>query len=395
MKLSVRHLWDYSCCHFDISAQATAKINRPASDAQVTSGQRALADAQFSVSRINAVTKLKGPKPPKGSSALENQNNFVYVVNATLSDGGTYLLDLDTGSSDTCFVDVYGSGYALGDVYKGAVGIGSVGAKIAFGVFSLESVLSGYSDDLLGLAYLSLGTVSKQIFSFYLSNANDGDNGEVTFEGYDSKRFTGPITYLPVKTPVLLSDPDNFYWWTFSGSGSVNPGTNDANGATPYAIADTGTTLLILANTTVYNICQVLELTYDDDFRWFTYDTNNTLPSVDFHLSGAKFSIPSSVYSFDTGSSSSYLGITNGGDGLPIFGDVFNKVAYTTLTKFRTELLEYWLVHIKFTMEVDESVDLLDIAAVLLDSFGGTEEVWILGYHKSKQFDQLRQYQLD
>jgi hypothetical protein len=36
---------------------------------------------------------------------------------------------------------------------------------------------------------------TKKIFGFYLSNQQDGDNGEFTFGGINEKRFTGPITY--------------------------------------------------------------------------------------------------------------------------------------------------------------------------------------------------------
>ncbi|KAJ3118390.1 hypothetical protein HK100_000622, partial [Physocladia obscura] len=238
--------------------QFTVPVTRETGSSYKFPAQRAIADAHHTVNRF---AKTKGPKPPK-TSGLTNEENEIYVVNATFSDGNTFTLDFDTGSSDTwirgpsCSGDsasctgaavnvssagitdlyasyavVYGSGVSAGDVVSGTVLIGKAKVKITVGVTGFSG-----SDGLLGLGYSSLGTMSNQIskysgisgnwfdasnvknkvFSFYLSNQADGDNGEVTFGGYDTSKFTDPITWLPVVKPVLIGGPDEFLWWTFS-----------------------------------------------------------------------------------------------------------------------------------------------------------------------------------
>lgn len=126
----------------------------------------------------------------------------------------------------------YGSGFVKGDIYKGEVGIGSMKATIPFGVSSFEEGFddNGASDGLLGLGFDSISTISGEIkqsasfvdglglsassnvFSFYFSNAKEGDKGQVTFGGYDAAKFKGDITWLP------LSEKS---FWQFKWTGAA------------------------------------------------------------------------------------------------------------------------------------------------------------------------------
>ncbi|KAJ3119744.1 Vacuolar protease A [Physocladia obscura] len=371
-------------------AQFTVPVGRAIRNVNITAAERALGDAAYSVNRVSSVVKLRGPRPPrppKNSDALENLGNEAYIVNVTLSDGNNYTIDLDTGSSDTWliglntsspgitsldseYLDFYGGGIAFGDVYKGTLSIGKASATIALGNALIEDVLPLAADGLLGLAYSALSAISEEvnttlptnwfdasnienkIFGFYLSNAANGDNGEVTFGGYDREKFYGPIKWLDVQAPTLIGDGNEFLWWAFStnnitwsvrphaaagipgGSGPINPGNADPNGPTPYAIADTGTTLSILPNTTAYGIAEALGLSFNDSIGWYTFEYSETasLPPVNIHFNSTTFAIPSSVYAYDYGGFNLF-GIVNGGDTLSIFGDIFSRVAYTIFDK--------------------------------------------------------------
>ncbi|KAJ3123752.1 Vacuolar protease A [Physocladia obscura] len=210
------------------------------------------------IGKFNAVTN---------SAPLLDIQDELYATNVTLSDGNLFRIDLDTGSSDTwirgsnCYGDKscsgsfavysdfnftglyylveYGSGAVAGAVFKAGVTLAGLTANFLIGLSEIEIDIGG-SDGLLGLGFSSIGVISSfisplkgiggnwvdalnlnnPVFAFYLSNANDGDNGEVTFDGYDSSKFTGNITWIPLINYVTdyLGNPSPGYWiFDFSG----------------------------------------------------------------------------------------------------------------------------------------------------------------------------------
>ncbi len=217
--------------------------------------------------------------------ALYNEQDLAFLINVTLPNKKWYLLQFDTGSADTWFrgadcianddascppnarsvstdplsaglvdlnlsyFDIYGTGYAVGEVYKTAVTIGGVSATIAVGVTSIESDDQGM-DGILGMGYESLGVISSQVtpvtkvagnwfdaastfatreFGVYLSNTENGFTGEVTFGGYDTSRYSGTITWFPL-VKLLPTGPSSVYGyfaisiakWTWSVSANTN-----------------------------------------------------------------------------------------------------------------------------------------------------------------------------
>jgi cathepsin E len=65
-------------------------------------------------------------------------------------------------------------------------------------------------------------------------------NGELTFGGTDSSKYTGSITY----TPITSTSPANEYWGI---NQSINYGSTHILSTTA-GIVDTGTTLILIAS---------------------------------------------------------------------------------------------------------------------------------------------------
>jgi saccharopepsin len=106
-----------------------------------------------------------------------------------------------------------------GIVANDVMTIGDLKIKnVDFGEATKEPGLAfafGKFDGILGLAYdtisvermvppfykmIDQGLLDEKKFAFWLGNAdNGGEGGEATFGGVDEKRFTGKITYSPVR----------------------------------------------------------------------------------------------------------------------------------------------------------------------------------------------------
>ena len=88
----------------------------------------------------------------------------------------------------------------------------------------------------------SKGLISSDLIgvSFEPTTSETSTNGELTFGGTDSSKFTGSITF----TPVTSTSPASFYWGI---NQSVKYGTTTISSSTA-GIVDTGTTLLYLAS---------------------------------------------------------------------------------------------------------------------------------------------------
>ncbi|KAJ3106529.1 hypothetical protein HDU97_006122 [Phlyctochytrium planicorne] len=309
------------------------------------------------------------------NAPLTNNQDFVYFCPVTVGNGQTFNLDLDTGSADTwvrgasctasddsctgpklstsdstltstgkTFSTSYGSGSVSGNIYKGPVTIGGATASaLNFGVSTKEQGFGGI-DGLVGLAFASIsnigGSVSGQTnfvdalgftgaqnqFGFYLSNSKDGDSGEVTFGGYDSSKIAGPITYIPLNSQT---------YWQFSTSGlKYSVKTTTGSFSVTKAIADTGTSLLILDTAAANAINKAIGAgAYDSSQGIYPIACNlvSTAPDVSFTFGGATFSIPASVYIISDGAGGCVSGITQGASsfGLAIFGDTFLRQYYS------------------------------------------------------------------
>ncbi|KAG1252412.1 hypothetical protein G6F68_011797 [Rhizopus microsporus] len=173
--------------------------------------------------------------------------------------------------------------YGDGSSASGILGTDTVtlgGLKIAKQTIELAkreatSFQSGPSDGLLGLGFdsittvrgvktpvdnlISQGLISKPIFGVYLGKESNGGGGEYIFGGYDSSKYSGSLTTIPV------DNSNGWYGITIKGTtiGSSKVSSSFS------AILDTGTTLLILPN----NVASAVARSYgaSDNASCFLY----------------------------------------------------------------------------------------------------------------------------
>lgn len=118
-------------------------------------------------------------------------------------------------------------------------------------------------------------------------------------------------------------------FWGFT-AGSYSTGGRSFSGSVGSAIADTGTTLLLLPDAAVdsyYNYVQTAY--YDDNQGGYIFQCGDTLPSWSVKIGSGTFTIPGSYINYapiDNSGQYCYGGIqSNSGIGFTIFGDIFLK----------------------------------------------------------------------
>ncbi|CAF0752543.1 unnamed protein product [Adineta steineri] len=243
----------------------------------------------------------------------------------------SFLIDFDTGSSDlwvpsskctsgcsgfskytssasTTYIPngkAFSISYGDGSGAKGTFCIDTVtinGIAVRNQTFAQCTSLSGMSGDpsdgILGLAYQSLtsggekpvfynmwsqGLIAEPIFSFYLNpDASASTGGELIFGGVDSTKYTDSITYIPVALEG---------YWEFQMTKVTVGSTVIASLA--YAIADTGTTLIIGPSKQVTALNVALGGKYDSSSGMYTVScttrTLSSFPNVTFTIGGTDF----------------------------------------------------------------------------------------------------------
>jgi len=267
-----------------ITLSAAKRINALGTT-KLVEGDRARASALRA--RVEASQSGNVVSDAAAASSNTGTNVLVEYV-ATVSVGSpatTYTLGIDTGSSNTWIgadkaykktstsvqtknkVEVsYGSGSFSGTEYTDTVSLSSA-LSITAQSIGVASTSEGFSvDGLLGIgpADLTLNTLSPantttiptvtdNLFSqgkipehlvavaFAPTTTDNNANGELTFGGTDSSKFTGSITY----TPITSTFPASAYW-------GINETITYGTASTPIlanaaGIVDTGTTLLLLS----------------------------------------------------------------------------------------------------------------------------------------------------
>ena len=236
----------------------------------------------------------------------------------------------------------YGDGSSSsGDVYTDVVTVGGVTyAKQA--VESAQQVSSSFTSDsandgLLGLAFSSINTVSptqqKTFFDnvksslaspLFAANLKKGTPGTYDFGYIDSSKYTGSISYVPVKS--------SNGFWEFTGSGYA-VGSGSFVSTSIDAIADTGTTLLLLPSSVVRAYYKkVSGAQSSSTYGGYVFPCSATLPSFTFGAGSYRGVIPGSYINYapvTDGSSTCYGGIqSNAGIGFSIYGDILLKAQY-------------------------------------------------------------------
>ncbi|KAK4704863.1 hypothetical protein P7C70_g1350, partial [Phenoliferia sp. Uapishka_3] len=236
----------------------------------------------------------------------------------------------------------YGDGsMASGDVYTDSVALGSItipNQAIELASKLSSSFLQGGSDGLLGLAWPSINTVTpnavatpvenmineklinSSIFSVKLTKG--GVDGFYTFGEIDSSVTNEPILYAPV-------DNSQGFWSFPSTTFTVNGESQTLDGGS--AIADTGTTLMLLpdsAVTAIYDAIPGAKL--DSSQGGYVYPASATIPSLTFAVGDNFFTLNAEDFAYgDATDGFVFGGIQSAGNlGFSIFGDIFLKSVY-------------------------------------------------------------------
>lgn len=253
--------------------------------------------------------------PSQSSSAQELQG---YTWNITYGDGSS--------SSGNVYTDT---------VTVGGISVTGQAVELAEQVSS-QFIQDTASDGLLGLAFSSINTVTpQQQTTFFDSAINEGllaanvftadlqagAPGTYDFGFIDSSKYTGSITYAAV---------DNSQgFWEFTGSGYAI-GSASFKSSSIDAIADTGTTLLLLDNSIVTAYYKkVSGSSYDSSQGGYTFPCSATLPSFTLGIGNYHAVIPGTFMNYaptDNSGTTCYGGIqSNNGIGFSIYGDIFLK----------------------------------------------------------------------
>ncbi|OBT42007.1 hypothetical protein VE00_06655 [Pseudogymnoascus sp. WSF 3629] len=263
----------------------------------------------------------------------DNQQNGQVEYNPTLSSTAK---KMDGATWDI----IYGDGSASsGIVYTDVVSIGGVTVK-SQAVESAQQVSASFQADaassgLLGLAFGKINTVQPLQQKTFFENAMNNlasplftvnlmkqAAGSYDFGYINASEHTGEIQYTPVDS--------SRGFWGFNPSG-FQVGNSSFNASSWYAIADTGTSLLLLPSGMV-NIywSAVSGAKFDALQGGYTFPCNTTLPSFTFGVEEYRGVIPGHFMNYAAITKATCFGGIQSSDalGFSIFGDVALKAQF-------------------------------------------------------------------
>ncbi|EIM92896.1 aspartic peptidase A1 [Stereum hirsutum FP-91666 SS1] len=289
------------------------------------------ARAKSLVDRANA--KINGLSSDAVVSVPAENQAVSYVVNVGVgSPATTYSLIVDTGSSNTwvgagrAYVRTststqtsdrvavtYGSGSFSGTEFTDQVSLGT-GLTITRQSIGTATRSTGFDgvDGILGIGPVDLTvgtlspdtrdtipTVTDNLFtqgtisarevsvSFEPTTSLSSVNGELTFGGTDSSKFTGSITFAPLTT----TSPASEFWGI---SQSITYGTAGTSIlSTTAGIVDTGTTLVLIASDAFARYQAATGAVMDANTGLLRLTTAQfaNLQTLNFRINGATFGL--------------------------------------------------------------------------------------------------------
>ena len=171
------------------------------------------------------------------------------------------------------------------DGFSGVDGILGLGpAYLTQGTVSGMSTVPTVSDSLF-----SQGQIPTEVLgiSYNPTTSTSSSNGELTFGGVDTNKYTGSITYSQITT----ASPSRYYWGIQQ---SVTYGSSSANVlSTTSGIVDTGTTLILLASDAFNRYKTLTGATVDTATGLLRLPSSSysNLQSLFFIISGTKFEL--------------------------------------------------------------------------------------------------------
>ncbi|KAL2199999.1 aspartic peptidase domain-containing protein [Corynascus similis CBS 632.67] len=250
----------------------------------------------------------------------------------------------------------YGDGsHSSGNVYLDTVSVGGVNvfnqAIESATYVSASFVTDAASSGILGLGFDSINTVSPTKQKTFISNALDSlemglfsanlkkaEAGNYNFGFIDETEFTGPLSFVDVDSS------EGF--WQFEATGfsiqPANPSGNSTGGSfvpvAHTAIADTGTTLLLLPAGITQSYYADVEGARDaSDIGGWILPCNASLPDLTLHIGTYKAVVPGELMIYapvdtdDIDTATICYGGIQSASGMPfaIYGDIFFKAQFT------------------------------------------------------------------
>jgi len=202
-----------------------------------------------------------------------------------------------------------GAAYKLGK-FDGILGL-------AFPVLSVNHVPTAFEN------VVNQGLVTDALFSFYLGNSAK-DFGELLLGGINTKKYTGDITWVPLKAAT--------YWEINLSQLTIDGATFIAEGGVN-AIVDSGTSILTGPSEAVKEIAAKLGAKEIIEGEYMLKCNYDTLPNLDFTIDGNVYSLSPTDYLIPDGDlcllGLMALDIPAPTGPLWILGDVFMRKYYT------------------------------------------------------------------
>lgn len=249
-------------------------------------------------------------------------------------------------SNNTIFTIQYGSGGVSGFISTDLLNIGNEGVSVNFAEITKEKGLSfllAKFDGIFGLGWPSIsvdtiippfqklynsGELDENLFAFYLGDMT-GQDGELTLGNYNSEKFSGTISWIPLNAET---------YWQVSLNGIMYNG--EIISTTKRAILDTGTSLLAGPTNEVEPFLKQIGAT--KIMPWiqeYKVDCNNidNLPDLTFNLNGRHFTLSPNDYILNMVSKGKKtclvavmpFDMPSGREPLWILGDVFLRKYYS------------------------------------------------------------------
>ncbi|KIK55673.1 hypothetical protein GYMLUDRAFT_175162 [Collybiopsis luxurians FD-317 M1] len=318
-----------------------------------TSGHDILARDLARVQRFRDRAKARATGQPVKRQSSEPVSNQVVSYIASVGVGASdsqFQLIVDTGSSNTWVgatkrytatststdtedaVSVsYGSGDFSGTEFIDRVTLSSslVINQQSIGVASSSEGFEGV-DGILGIGPVDLtedtvenvntvptvtdnlfaqGTIAQNLVavSFAPTDAEVDNNGELTFGGTDSTKFTGEITFVMILT---LCRPRNGDFWGITQT--VTYGSTSILGNTD-GIVDTGTTLILFDQTAFNAYTRATGAVLDNNTGLLRVTTAqfNALQNLNFNIGGTTFSLTPNAQIFPRSLNTLIGGVAN------------------------------------------------------------------------------------
>ncbi|KAF2152343.1 aspergillopepsin-F [Myriangium duriaei CBS 260.36] len=339
----------------------------PASTSNLSKRHANKAAKELASMTLDPATEASANGQVGEATAKPEENGALYLTQVNVG-GQTVNLDFDTGSSDlwifdkaktgrgfdstkstsfkamtgSTFMISYGDGStASGNVGTDVVKIGA--ATVPNQAVELANSVSAQfqqeqtTDGLLGLAFSKLNTVKptaqKTFFDmiqpqlasplFTVNLLLDG-SGEYEFGTVDSSKYTGQLQYVDVNSTQGF--------WQFASASFKVGDTVGTNTAPHQAIADTGTSLMLVdPNVAAAYYAKVQGAQNDPQQGGYTYPCTSKMPdfSVALGTTGQYVTVPGSAVTYQAQGGTCFGGIqSNQGQPVQIYGDIMLKTQF-------------------------------------------------------------------